>query len=340
MTKLVLNAYRSFTAAAIKARASVPAQANMSVVGTTVEVENIDVDKIAEVLGVSVYDLQGLAEHANVNEWSGFGPYSRSYSNGGGSLTETLVNTVAAPDEIDEWGGYNHTAITPGLDHIWFSENIITGEVATFDAYVNLGEVKYPSPALALVLTLWDGLTMVGHTIEPLSNFDDDAFITCDTGVITSNKTITVKLFIGDSLTEFDQNGGNALCLVPNTTSYDRTVNIGAEGASDSVTFTNKGNWGITPNSTQIGNYIDYTDGKLNITNLANSLDGDITDLAIQVSISGTGVVNGSFYIWRASVNGTYYSNTQLSVVDYVVGDGGAVNLSDWTMSISFGSES
>jgi hypothetical protein len=43
---MIISAYRGFTAAAIKAKANIPAQADMTVVGTTVDCKNISVSMV------------------------------------------------------------------------------------------------------------------------------------------------------------------------------------------------------------------------------------------------------------------------------------------------------
>ncbi len=339
MGKAILPAYRGFTAQAIKDKASIPIQTDMTVVGSNVEA-SVNLYQIRDALGISALDFAGQANSGAVNPWSGFGPTQRRYSNGGGTLNETLINEVLAPHGIFEFAGYNHTAPAPAFDHIYHTANVVYGDAATFDGYVSLGEINYPAPAVAVAMTIWDGATLVAFGITPLSNTTNGVvFMTCDTSPVYINKTFTVRFFIIDSTTEFQQNGSNALCIVPNTTSYDLNVSIGSEGGANSVIINGRGNWGITPDSTQIGNYINFLDGKLNITNMFNSLDGDNSNLSILISIAGTGVVNNQLYVWRSSIDGTYYANTPLSVVDFVVGDGGAVNMSDWVMTINIGDE-
>lgn len=325
-------AYRGFTASCICARAEVPAQSNMSVSSTCVNACNITMSSIKNAIGAGSYALSGLATCACTAEWSGFSPHNISISNYVLSMANPTTNY-----SMGSFAGYNHTPVTPTFDHIYYTANVVTGNPATFDGYVYIGELNYPYPATAVVMTIWDGGTLVATGFAALSSATDGVvFLTAETPNLTSNKTFVVKFFIGDSTTEFQQNMSNALCYVPNTSTsgYERTIIVGQSGGA--VTYQGDSNWGVW----NIGNTykpssvsaFETTTGTIELVIL-----GSVTNSNQQISayVTGTGVTNGSLDIFKSSRDVTYDANTQINFSQYI----GSAVMNDWTMTITFGDE-
>lgn len=225
MTKLALNAYRGYTAAAIKSRADVPTQASMTVVGTTVECENIDTDQIASVLGIAVNDFEGQHSHANVNQWSGFGPYNRRIS------AQALINEILAPFDSDEWCGYNHGAVTPGWKNAPNTSDVWVNNGDNAEMFVDLtvGEIKWHELGIVgVVFAIYDGATLVAYGSR---NFNDASVTDDVTGLYATvlncatQKTYTLKVWLVDA-TAYGFDDTQIVCRLPNTLDVTRTVMI------------------------------------------------------------------------------------------------------------------
>jgi hypothetical protein len=334
----VISKYRGYSTNELKTRAEVPDQGNMTESGNDVLCSDITTNKIETALGLSITPntLSTLCTSNSINKYSGFSPYTLSYSGGGGTLDSSLVFTKPTTNyTMGSFAGYNHGAITPGLDHIWNTTNVVTGGVATFDAYVDIGEMRYPSPAAALVLSIWDGGMLEGVGFTALSGVKDTyIFVTADSSTLFMNKTLTCRLHIGDSTTEFQQNGTNALCIVPNTTTYDRNIVVGPSGGA--VTYQGDTNWGVwnrasTYKPSSVSSFETST-GYLELTIL-----GSVTNSNQQISayVTGTGVTNGAMDIFKSSRDGTYNANQQIIFEQYV----GPQVYNDWSMTVTFGDE-
>ena len=210
----ILTAYRGYTATEIKAKADIPAQANMSISEPSLDCWDISLNACADLVGDATHSLKETCLKAN--KWSGFSPSHISYLNSG-TLSATLRNELESPYSLGAFAGYNHDAAVPSLDHYYFQSTVNQGSSATVDAYINIGEVRYPSPAAGLALTLWNGANLLGFGITSLSNLEStNCFVTAETGALNANTTVTAKVFIIDSTTEFVANGSNVLCKVPN----------------------------------------------------------------------------------------------------------------------------
>lgn len=101
-----LNAYASFSATDIKARATLPSQSNMSVGSTYVDACNMTTAAIKGVVGGSSNAISTLSSSASVNCWSNWSPREFTVSNG------CAVSTLR-PYSEGNYLGYNHTAPAP-----------------------------------------------------------------------------------------------------------------------------------------------------------------------------------------------------------------------------------
>jgi hypothetical protein len=225
MGKAVLSAYRGFTAAAIKSRASVPNQADMTVVGTTVECANIDIVKIRNALGISALDFVSQHQSADVNQWSGFGPTKRTIS------SQALVNSEEAPRGLYEFAGYNHNAVTPGWigsapsGNIW----VTPGGTAYITVDVNVGEVRYQEIAggiVGITLAIYYGGSLMGwasRNFESSSVQNDVTGLSVALSTWVDGRTYTGKVWLVSDTTEFDDT--QIVCRLPNTSDFTVTVN-------------------------------------------------------------------------------------------------------------------
>jgi len=230
MSKAILNAYRGFTATAIKNRATVPDAADMTVVGTTVECADIDIEKIRDALGITSLDFNAQANDAVVNPWSGFGPAERSVSG------QEIVNFVADPDGLFEWAGYNHTAITPGWQtgglaaataDLW----VDSGGDAVFSVNVNVGEVQYQNISPAIVGICLAIYNDTGNLVAwGVRNFDgasvqnDVTNLQATLSGVTLEHTYTGRIWLVDDTSDFDDT--QQVCYLPNTAAFAKTVKI------------------------------------------------------------------------------------------------------------------
>lgn len=234
----VITKYRGFTAAIIKARATVPAQADMTVVGDTIECTKLNTSAIRNGSAGDNNSIGALNLGTTVNIWSGFGPTKRTFTNSG-SWTGVLTNsTPIAPHEAGEFAGYNHNAPVPNANwaiykaaaelDIW----IIASDPAPFWCDVDFGEVNFNlgsgGNGVAVVMTIWNTGALIDYHIFDLATFTHEAqTLIHNLYGISTQTTYQVKLFITDSTSVFDtDSGSNILCLVPNSTEYTVTVKI------------------------------------------------------------------------------------------------------------------
>jgi hypothetical protein len=247
---MIISAYRGFTAAAIKAKANIPAQADMTVVGTTVDCKNISVSMVRNVLNSSSSGVKGVASDSNVNAWSGFGPTVRTAPAG------VLVNSAPAAGSLGSFAGYNHYAVAPGWVDVPVSGDVYvaSGGSVTFDAHIILGEVNWADMGIiAVMLAVYDGTTLLSWDAV---NLEDEAvgselWISHTRLNQTIQRAYTVKIFLVNHLVDFSEN--DIVCRLPNTSDYTKTVKIlpattsvfeAPDGFTASVGFTNSPNFG------------------------------------------------------------------------------------------------
>lgn len=220
----VLNAYRLITAATIKANAEIPNQADMTVVGTTVECINISTTKIKNVIGHTNNKLSELCAAVGINHWSGFGPTKRTIS-GSGASGEIVNSDPTANYKIGDYPGYNHGAVTPGWNNKAAAEAdkwIDSGNNVTFIADIQIGEARYAEDlagianivGIALVAYEYGTTTVKAFGITSLSSCSIAANLTAVTTVgVTLQTRYDIKVFFVSSLTNLD-----IVCRVPNIT--------------------------------------------------------------------------------------------------------------------------
>ena len=104
----IIHTYGGKTIAQIKSIADCPAQADMIIVGSTVECSNLNTTQIKNALGSSSTAVAVLCKSANVNKWSFYGPYVMSRDMNG-----EAINTLKTPYSLGCFAGYNHEALPP-----------------------------------------------------------------------------------------------------------------------------------------------------------------------------------------------------------------------------------
>jgi len=322
---MIISAYRGFTAAAIKARADIPAQADMTVVETTVDCKNISVSMVRNILNSPSSGVNGVASDSNVNVWSGFGPTVRTAPAG------VLINSAPGAGSLGSFAGYNHYATAPR----WYNEApsgdiwISSGTEATFDCTIYIGEVKWEDLGIiGAVHAIYDGAVLVGWVGV---DFDNDLIVDIvDLSLTLSNltlsKTYTGKVWLVSHLVDWTESDN--VCSVPNVGDYTRQVKVlpattailqAAEGWTASVGYNNS------------------PDGTVYYTNL----EGDATydEVRVYASIwsyreglmgseilidtfapwhhddfaSGSGQPNGSFFIWASG----YICTIRVEAINY-----------------------
>jgi len=104
-----LYTYGGFTAAELKARASIPSQADITVGADYIDCASVDIPtEIRDVIGEASNDLGTIYCSAKVNKWSHFGVWLHAW------LGDTLVHTLKSnPYDMSNFCGYNHNAKPP-----------------------------------------------------------------------------------------------------------------------------------------------------------------------------------------------------------------------------------
>lgn len=227
MAKVIIK-YRGYTAAQLKSRATIPNQADMIIVGNTVECVNITTAKIRNAIGVASNAIGNLSSHANVNVWSGFGPTVRSVA------TQVLINNVGtSPHAMGEFAGYNHGARIPGWitnapsGDIWINAN--SDAIFTVDVYV--GEVQYQliSPAIVgITLAIYNSAgNLVGwgsRNFETDLVQDDVTSLQATVYSIGVETTYTGRIWLVGDTSAFDDS--QISCRLPNTSDFTQTVKL------------------------------------------------------------------------------------------------------------------
>lgn len=224
----VINGYRGFTATAVKTRAEIPDQVDMSNSGNDVNCNDITMTKIKNGLGASTTVLSELCTHTNINHWSGYGPTVRTV------VSQALVNSDPTSNyTMGSFAGYNHGAITPGwitsapTSDLW----IDAGSYPSFVADVYVGEVKWDEVGSGGVgvthavyngsgnLVAWGSRNFVGSSVQ-----NDVTSLTATMSTSTTGATYTGKIWIVDDTSDFDDS--QIVCRLPNTSNYSRTVKV------------------------------------------------------------------------------------------------------------------
>jgi hypothetical protein len=263
MSKAVINAYRGYTAAAIKAKASVPAQADMAIVGSTVECA-ISNFQIRDVLGTGETSFHDQANSAALNRFSGFGPIKRTVVGG------VLTNSIEDPNGIFEFAGYNHGAVAPHFDSdgVDITDWRYPGETLVFDVVADIGELRYidisgrEDAAAGVAFSVWEGSTLIDVKVKALAGLTNIADFSTNAGDRisfmgpSSGKTYTCKIEIIDSDTVYDYTGDHIICRVPGLATYNVTISI---KQANSIYLSANADWlfeGTTPNFTNQGHLV------------------------------------------------------------------------------------
>jgi len=320
MTQLI-STYRGFSISDIKTRAEIPDQSRIVTRTTSASCNNINVHKIASVLGVSTStNLKELCLHANVNKWSAFGPYTRDVSGtpdlrGDGAWLKHVQPTRY---RTGYWAGYNHGALTPSIYNTSYNQTlaIASGGTAIFDCAVILGELKLMSydiageSPLGLAFIVWDGATLIGYDVQPLSTFTENnipsAFQVTKSGV-TSTKTYTCQLRLVDSTSIYTYAPTNVVCGIEQLPDYTKIVRVQAPTyVSVTGPYTPTfGSSGSTPN--------------FNLTNGAITSNGLVYNHSYSTSLTvrawvetwDASIVTDVYYL-RNSAAGAYTSGTDV----------------------------
>jgi len=109
MAEKLIYAYGGYTPQQLKDRASVPTAANIAVYSTYIGCSYIDLVRIRNILGAAQWDIYSLATHANVNNWSWFGPKLRSI------VSQELVHANPGYGSFEAFAAYNHNASMPTI---------------------------------------------------------------------------------------------------------------------------------------------------------------------------------------------------------------------------------
>lgn len=164
---VIRSIYDGFTESDIATRTTLAVTITQNGNGT-VSFNNVSDSMVKTMLTESTTGVAALSNSTNVNQWSGFGPYSRSISAG------AIVLTNLTSGKLGEFMGYNHSAPTPAVTgrdtYRSFHSGITTVSIT---AFVDLGEVAWyaETGAKYIVLEVYqsDGTTFVGRATYDLS---------------------------------------------------------------------------------------------------------------------------------------------------------------------------
>jgi hypothetical protein len=339
----VLNTYRAYTASNINTRSS--ATGSHSVVGSTVEFTGINTTTIGGVLGDSTHSLSSLCTSTGINHYSGFGPTVKSFTNGGTLSAVLNLNNPTTDYNMGSFAGYNQDALTPGWSYSGTRTiNVASGEQSDIWCDATIGEINYTTDSTAdVVFTVWENSNLTGFVgydrvrLNTLTDWVNLTYTTTVIGGITYDRDWYSALFICDDTTG-GFSSGSPKCMVPGTSIIPIHLHVITGGGGIPTAWHNKGYWIISPDTFYVNDYIDPATGIFICSNWNNS-EGNIDNLQIRATITGTGVVNGDCMIWTTANDGLYYQNYVIET-SFLVGNGSAVDTSDWALNITWGAES
>lgn len=223
----IRNTYRAYTASELKSRADIPAQGNISVGSTSIDCIDINITNVKNVLGVSTTKLSELCTSANINQWSGFSPYSRAIT--GWGTTGYVTNSLPTSDfNLGDFAGYNHDAPEVGWDGdapegtIYYDENGQTG----FSCGVKIGELNTDDLVEGIIsatMVLWQGANIIHSETVQLNTVTD--VVGFDAQISINNPTTLIG---GIFLTSTEESAtfslSDVFCRFPNTESFSLSV--------------------------------------------------------------------------------------------------------------------
>lgn len=225
-----LSTYRAFTTSELKARASLPAQANIIEGAGKIQCSNINTTLIRNCVNGSSNKVSELCPHTNINLWSGFGPIVRTVSNG------WLVNSPSSLHKMGDYMGYNHNAIAPHFDVSGEDETATMnpGGEFVFHCKADIGEVDYANiqgvnPGTHVAFSVWKDGTYIDSRVKALSgmkniaDFDYDAADRITVSNITEYSVYTCKIEILDH-PSYDYTGLHTICQVPGLEDWETTI--------------------------------------------------------------------------------------------------------------------
>jgi len=304
----VISAYESFTATAIKTKATIPDQSDMTVNGTNVECSNISIAKVHNGIQSSCLHLYGLCTSPRVNKYSGFGP--RYWYVSGGNL----VSGIKTPYQLGDFAGYNHNAPATGWMNkpattMWSSPTMDV----IFTADINVSEIKYSdiTNCHGVALTIWNaaGTSLLKFQILDVDSgsFGGNCSLECTftAGTITTETTYTGKIYLTDNTTNFLENLGNALCKIPNIDDFTTTVKVYV-----STTLNTSGTAGWTLSNAAIN--LSLAEVSFNDMYINNSYSNVVIQVRLVKQYDGS-TETTEFY------SGAYTANTHLGSMVKVV---------------------
>ena len=330
MSKDILT-YGGFTATQIKTRASIPADADMSISGSIISCNNINIGDIKALIGESTADLSVLCQSSLVNKWSGYSPrewYVSGYS---------YLDRPKTPYMAGYFAGYHHSAPAPYITDRTTDFTIAQGTaIAYVNASILLGEIDWLliNPFVKSVnmeVSVGGSVVDLQHiTLNPSDYLVNTQTFhsTLNTTGWTSLHTVTVRFYFGRDAA----NSYSEICNIPNISSFD--VAISVQMLAVLGTF----NVGSALNTYLGGSAIIIktlancyvTQNDYGIDTLTLSTNGIDTNAD---GIGDLNILNASRYIWVQLNGGTWY------IQDYIympnsASAGGTYNL-PW--SITYG---
>ena len=192
--------YRNYNATSLKNRSSIPVAGDITVGVTSIDCVNIKASAVKNLIGAAEYSLYKLCRHANLNQWSNFGPTLIDYHDdlvGGTGLISCQLPTIC---KLGDFAGYNHYAIAPGwptgeLAALQAAKVIQPYGNATFDPTINIGEIEYPSMS-HVAMSLWVGGSIVAAELLALSSLQGTASFNLVNNSFYFDTSVTVKFRI------------------------------------------------------------------------------------------------------------------------------------------------
>ena len=196
----IISIYDGFTEAQILSRASATCDLSGNGDGT-LSGTNVNTSKVKTVLSASTTGVAALDNYAAVNQWSGFGPYTRSISGG------AVVTTNGSQGKLGNFVGYNHSAPTPAVTGRDTLRTFHSGDTTkSITAFVDLGEVPWyaETGARYIVLEIYqsDGTTFVGRATYDLSTRSAQGYLLSydyDVSSLSADFTLKARVIFTDA---------------------------------------------------------------------------------------------------------------------------------------------
>ena len=329
---ITLVPFGGITAITIKSRAEIPSSASMTVNGTNLDCNDINISQIASVIGSSYNDLGVLCQSSLVNKWSGYSPREFYISSG------TMLDRLKTPYSLGDFAGYDHAALSPYLlSHTAdFSIMETAGTTSTtVNASVMLGQINWWLTDLyfgSVIMEASIGGSVVTTQIINLSQStflttSSDFSATINTTGWTTAHTVNLAFYFGKDAAH----SNTKLCSLPGLSSTD--IIIGVNRIPRIGTFLASSGLAATLGKSSAVLITTPTDLTLCYVTMGTSQTISVNCHGVDTNNDGVGDLtlfsSGRFLYWRVNGGSWWLLNGITMAIDNSSGGTfGAVNIS------------